>query len=77
MKNITLAVDEEILNRARLVAARKQTTVNALVRDFLTEIGASEDKQAEARRRLLHLADTSEGRLAPGWKFDRDDAHER
>jgi len=77
VKNITLAIDDDILDRARLVAAQKQTTVNAMVREFLAEVGKREDKVAEARRQLLHLMDTSEGRMAPGWSFDRDEAHER
>jgi len=77
MKNITLAVDDDVLDRARLVAAQKRTTINAMVREFLSEVGKREDKVAEARRQLLHLMDTSEGRMAPGWKFDRDEAHER
>ncbi len=77
MKNITLAIDDEVLDRARLVAAQRRTTVNAMVREFLAEVGKREDKVAEARRQLLHLIDTSEGRMAPGWAFDREDTHER
>ena len=34
MKNITLAIDEEILDKVRIVAAEKKTTVNALVVNF-------------------------------------------
>ena len=34
MKNITLAIDEEILDKVRIVAAEKRTTVNAMVRNF-------------------------------------------
>jgi hypothetical protein len=71
MKNITLAIDDEVLDRARLVAAQRRTTVNAMVREFLAEVGMREDKVAEARRQLLHLMDTSEGRVAPDWRFDR------
>ena len=77
MKNITLAIDDEVLDRARLVATEKKTTVNAMVREFLTEVGKREDRIAAARRELLHLMDTSEGRMAPGWTFDRDETHER
>jgi Arc/MetJ family transcription regulator len=77
MKNITLAVDDDVLDRARLVAAQKRTTVNAMVRNFLAEVGEREDRIAEARRQLRHLMDASEGRMAPGWRFDRDETHER
>jgi len=77
MKNITFSIDEGVLERARLVAVQRRTTVNAMVREFLAEVGKREDKVAEARRQLLYLMDTSEGRMAPGWTFDRDEAHER
>ena len=77
MKNITLAIEDEVLDRARLVAAEKKTTVNAMVREFLSEVGKREDRIAAARLELLHLMDTSEGRMAPGWTFDRDESHER
>jgi len=77
MKNITLAIEDEILDRARIVAAEKRTSINAMVREFLAEVGKREDRIAAARRELLHLMDTSEGRMAPGWRFDRDETHER
>jgi len=77
MKNITLAIEDDVLDRARLVAAQKRTTVNAMVREFLAEVGKREDRVSEARRRLLHLIDTSKGRMASDWTFDRDEAHER
>ena len=35
MKNITVSVDEETYRRARIVAAGRDTTVTALVREFL------------------------------------------
>jgi hypothetical protein len=77
VKNITLAIDERILDKARVVAAQKRTTVNAMVRDFLTEIAGREEKLARSRRGLLRLMRTSEGRMAPNAKFGREDSHER
>lgn len=77
MKNITLAIEDDVLDKVRVVAAEKKTTVNAMVREFLTEVANRDEKLAEARRQLLRLMDTSEGRMAPDWTFDREDAHER
>jgi hypothetical protein len=76
MKN-TLAIDEEILDKARVVAARKRTTVNAMVRNFLAEVAGRDEQLTEAKKQLLHLMETSEGRMAPDWKFDREETHER
>ena len=77
MKNITLAIDEDILDRVRIVAAEKKTTVNALVREFLADLASRDERLAEARKQLLRLMDTSKGRMAPDWKFDREETHER
>jgi hypothetical protein len=77
MKNITLAIDDEVLDRVRVVAAEKKTTVNALVREFLADLAGRDERLAEARRQLLRLMDTSKGRMAPDWKFDREGTHER
>ncbi|MFY9983222.1 MAG: DUF6364 family protein [Chthoniobacterales bacterium] len=43
MKNITIAVDEEVYRRARIRAAQADTSVSALVRDFLIQLAGQED----------------------------------
>ncbi|HLX99931.1 MAG TPA: hypothetical protein VKR62_14630 [Roseiarcus sp.] len=77
MKNITLAIEDKVLDRARIVAAEKKTTVNALVREFLADVAGREERLAEARKQLLRLMDNSKGRMATDWKFDRAETHER
>ena len=77
MKNITLAIDEEVLEKVREVAVQKRTTVNAMVRDFLGEIAGRDEKVAQARRELLRLMETSKGRMGPDWKFSREETNER
>ena len=44
MKNITLAIEDEVLDKVRVVAAEKRTTVNALVREYLTELAGGKRK---------------------------------
>lgn len=76
MKNITLSVDEETLERVRLVAAKRKTTVNALVREYLGAVATAEDRTERARRRLLELARDSKAEVGPiTWK--RDDLYDR
>jgi hypothetical protein len=77
MRNITLAVEDEVLEKVRTYAAEQKTTVNALVRQHLEKIAAENDKRSEARRHLLRLADTSEGRLAPGYIWNREELYDR
>jgi hypothetical protein len=77
MKNITLAIDETTLEKARIVAAEKKTTGNAMVREFLAEIASRDDRREKARRALLELMRTSQGRMRSDFKFDREETHER
>ncbi|MFD2182616.1 hypothetical protein [Rhodoplanes azumiensis] len=76
MKNITLAVDETVLARVRVYAAKRNTTVNRLVRDHLEELARDEAKPDAARERLLELIDNSPGRLGPNWTWNREDVYE-
>jgi hypothetical protein len=75
MKNITLAIDEDVLRAARRYAAQHDTTVNALVRDYLTRLIAFEDKAAKAREELVEMAKKSKARMG-SWKWNREDAYE-
>jgi hypothetical protein len=76
MKNITLAVDEDILDRVRVIAAERKTTVNALVREHLEKIASEQDRRADARRRLRELMEKSEARLGPDYKWNRKELYE-
>ena len=51
MKNITVAVEDEVYRRARIRAAQDDTSVSALVRDFLIQLASQEDT-AERLKRL-------------------------
>lgn len=41
MKNITLSADEDLIERARLVARAQDTTLNAVFREWLAQFTAS------------------------------------
>jgi plasmid stability protein len=76
MKNITLSVDEGVLAAVRRHAAEHDRTVNSLVRDYLTNLAAHEDRAGLARARLRQLSAQSKGRL--GRKtWAREDLHGR
>ena len=77
MKNITLAIDEEVLERARLVAVEKKTTVNAMVREFLADVAGRDERLQKAREGLRELMRNSKGRMRADFKFDREETHER
>ena len=48
MRNITVSVDEETHRLARILAAELDTSVSALVRDFLKNLVADPDADGEA-----------------------------
>ena len=78
MKNITLAVDEAVLEKVRIVAAQERTTVNAMVRRFLEEKAKGSDVAARRRaaiERILELSRTAESNMQAGWKFNRDEIY--
>ena len=72
MTNLTLAIDEGLLKSVRRLAAARDTTANALVRDYLTKLASEDERATAARARLLELADRSTGELGPrGWDRQR------
>jgi predicted transcriptional regulator len=77
MTTITLAIEDEVFAKLKLAAAERNTTVDDLVREALAKYSPSEDSQTEARRRLLELMDNSTGRMAPDYKFNREELYDR
>jgi plasmid stability protein len=73
-KNITLAIDEDLLDRARVIAAMKRTSVNAMIREFLERTVEAEKNKDAAREELLRLIDESEANLG-GYVPQRADAY--
>jgi hypothetical protein len=76
MKNITLSVDENVLAAVRRHAAERDSTVNALVRNYLTNLAAHEDRAKRARVRLRQLSRQSVGRLGKK-SWSREELHDR
>ena len=76
MKNITLSVDEDVLAAARRYAAEHDSTVSALVREYLTNLAAHRDCAGRVRSRLRQLIRQSQGRLGKK-TWSREDLHER
>jgi hypothetical protein len=77
MKTITLAIDEVVLERARLVAVEQKTTINAMVREFLAGVAGRDERLERGREGLRELMRNSKGRMRPDFKFNREETHER
>jgi Ribbon-helix-helix protein, copG family len=76
MKNITLSVDGDVLAAVRRHAAERNSTVNALVREYLTNLAAQHDRAKRARANLRRLSALSQGRLGKS-AWSREDLHDR
>ena len=77
MKNITVSLDDEAYRNARIQAAALDTSVSALVKRYLMELGAGET-EFQRLKRLQHelLADIpADFRVSE--RLTRDQVHER
>lgn len=80
--NLTIQLDERVIRRARVVAAKRGTSVSALVARELDDLVEREDRYEEARQRAIQLMAAAAPRGARGWTRDdiyaeRLDRHDR
>jgi len=75
MANLTLSIDDDLLQKAREAAVREQTSVNAVVREFLIRYVDARVRQFEALDVLDALAKRNVSRSSGSWT--RDSLHER
>ena len=73
-RNLTLAIDDALLDKVRVLAAMKRTSVNEMVRGFLTRIVEQEIEHDEATQELLKLIDESEGDMGD-WRPSREETY--
>ncbi|MAA99161.1 MAG: hypothetical protein CMN87_05175 [Stappia sp.] len=73
-KNITLAIDENLLDKVRVLAAMKRTSVNELVRNFLTRLVEQEQQRDEITEELLRLSRERMGDMGD-WQPRREETY--
>lgn len=77
MANLTITVDEGTLKRARIRALEEDTSVNAVLREYLEEYAGRRQEQIEAARRIIQASRESGSGSGPGGrKWKREDAYE-
>jgi hypothetical protein len=72
VKNVTLSVEDRVLERARELARRRSTTLNQMFRDWLAELTAERSRKERFEllmRRLAHARS--------GGPFTRDEMNAR
>ena len=73
--NLTVSVDDEVVQQARRRAEAMGKSVNQLVREYLEQLAGKCDREAlVAELRELTRKSAGDSR---GWKFNREELHER
>lgn len=73
--NLTLAVDRNVVEKARRVAESMGKSLNGLIREYLEQVAGENDAQDDIEQ-MKRLSRKARGH-SRGWKFDRDEIHER
>lgn len=76
MANLTITVDDDVLEKARLRALEQGTSVNAVLREYLGRYAGAASAHEQAVEELIRLAQAARaGRGRRRWT--RADLHER
>ena len=76
MANLTLKIDEKLLRRARIRALEQGTTVNELVRNYLSQYAVARADRMRAFRRFLEIAEEARA-SSGGRRLKREELHDR
>ena len=71
--NITLSIDEQLASRARKRAQALGKSLNQLIRDYLQKLVGGDDPE-QSIEEFRRLSGKGHSR---GWRFDRNEIHER
>jgi uncharacterized protein YdaU (DUF1376 family) len=76
VKNITVSLDDETYRRARMAAAQRDTSVSALVKRFLQQLGSEETEIERLKREERALRERITAFRAAD-RLSREDVHRR
>jgi predicted transcriptional regulator len=75
-RNITLSLDESLIRKVRVLAARRNRSVSALLRGELSRLVAESEAYEDAKRAALRRLERGE-RLGGGRLPARDELYQR
>ena len=70
--NVTLSIDEQVVARARKKARALGKSLNELIRDYLQKLAGD-----DAERSMDEFRRLSGNGHSRGWRFNRDEIHDR
>lgn len=74
-RNLTVELDDEMIRKAKIVAAKRGTSVSRLVANELEDLVEGDVRYEEARERALKALANAKPRGGRSWH--REDLHER
>lgn len=75
-QNVTLRLDKDLIKKGKIIASKKETSLNRLLSDFLKQIVEEEDFYEQCKKKALNI-------LKKGYHFGgeitytREELHER
>ena len=75
-QNITLSIEKEILQKGKIIAARRETSISRLLADILKELVDKEEQYDAAKRNALQTLDQG-FHLGGKITWSREDLYER
>lgn len=75
-RNLTLQLDDDLIRKAKVIAAERDTSVSKLVAEQITELVERDSSYDRAHRRYLELLGSVHG-SSDGQRFTRDELHDR
>ena len=73
LMNVTLSIDEQLVARARKKADALGKSLNQLIRDYQQKLAGGDDPE----RSIDEFRSLSGRGNSRGWRFDRNEIHER
>jgi hypothetical protein len=70
---LSLSIDEQLAHRAQQVAESKGMSLDQLIRHYLEDLTAQPSAEAD----IAELRRLSGQGNSQGWRFNRDEVHER
>ncbi len=69
-QNLTVQLDAEVIRRAKVIAARRGTSVSGLVAQQLAELTAADERYQRARESALRMMEQARDRGGRHWTRD-------
>lgn len=75
-QNVTLRLDKNLIKKGKVIASKKETSLNRLLSDFLKQIVEEDDYYEQCKRKALNILKKGY-HLGGKITYSREELHER